>query len=217
MKVTAYIQFSNDPKRNLIDLDVIQISVAGKAGFITVTTKTPVEGLIEDAPDENEYPRYVFSLEEVVDFIGKDSLDSDKKRSPTPVAENKPKTEPAKKERKPYTKKEQEKVVKAPKKAAKNVVPVAKKADAAKEKIKADATALPVVDVLKSLRRNNTVSNRASGTINAVAEKLGLQEDWHSFLSLMTKEEWAKQENVGKTIMDLLPILYKKSGVELKD
>jgi len=176
MKVTAYIQHSNDPKKNLIEFNAIDFNVAGKSGYISVTTTEPIEGIAQDAPEEDGLPRYTFSLEEVVDFKGKDSLPSDK---PSPASQLHGPAADALKVRKTYTRKEV--VVKKPakevkaKKAvspAKEPKPVAKAVT--KKEIKANDAPLPVADVLKNLRQNEIISNRASGTIQAVADKLGL-------------------------------------------
>lgn len=161
-------------------------------------------------------------MEDIVDLKVVDSVFLEKKK---PFVATAPKTQvpvTPLKVRKTYTKK-QVAEKKAPAKATKVVSPAkepkaeSKKAAVTKKEIRQDDAPLPVADVLKDLRRIGMMSNRASGTFQAIADKLGMSEDWHTFLSLMTKTEWMKQEQVSKGIMDQLPELYKKSKVELKD
>lgn len=216
MKVTAYIQFSNDPNKNLTTFEALSINVAGKAGFVEITTADFIKHLAEDHIDETGLLNYKIALEEVVDFQVKDSLPETKRLmgSSTPAIDKVPDNPKVKRS---YNKRvEPPEVVKTTAKQGKKPDTVVK-GIVNKKEIKAQDGTFPVVDVLRSLRQKGLISNRASGTIFTVAERSGVAEDWHAFLSQMTKTEWIKQPQVSKGIMDMLPDLYKKSKVELKD
>jgi hypothetical protein len=76
MKVTAYIQFSDNPKQNLIDLEVVDFKIFGKLGVIAFFTSTPVKSIehLLQGVNEEGHSQYDFRIEEVVDFICKDSV-----------------------------------------------------------------------------------------------------------------------------------------------
>lgn len=251
MKVTAYIQHSNDPLENLVQFDASRLEIDGKNGTILLTTEVPITGLKDRvAPDRGENV-YEFNIDDIVDFnmvdiLHPDSANTEKRpynkkpkpafpamaSSPNPPKPKKPAKVVQPKPAKPDKKGEKLVILasKSPTVSVPEALPVKVELEKTSKEIAADVARLvskkdiktasfplPVAYVLKALRDLSVISNRTSGTINAVAIKMGMTEDWHTFLELMTRTNWMEQENVAEGVMSSLEALYKKSFIEFKD